>query len=482
MRQPLAVHGAGEDPLPHLARGDRAQLLEGAHRARSYCAETGRATVRVCPSQGETTRREARWQGTTQPALARRSRRRPARAIAAAAFGAAAPRASEEAGNVYVVHNLVSDQPGVADLQDTHLVNGWGLTRLATSPWWVADNGTGLSTLYNGDGSAAVARRDRPQRPDRRRRERAAPASSCTAAARRARPVPVRQRGRPDLRLEPDRPGRRLDHGDARRIRPRRDLQGPDARGRPPLRDRLPQRRGRRLRLVLQPGQRAGRLHRPAAADGYAPFGIQAIGNRIFVTFAKQDEDADDEVAGLGQGFVDMFDQDGNLLGHVGIHDRLNAPWGIALAPSTGFGKFSGDLLVGNFGDGRIIAFQPFGACRFEVSGVASTSNRPCFLDRRAAARRGRLPDLDRRAVGNRLRRRAGTASGPPTPSSSQPDRTTSRTGSSGPWPRGKGQRSSGAAQAAAPSERSRVQAAFNPPGTVRPMGSGSPRSSPLQR
>src|SRR5438309_708952 len=74
-------------------------------------------------------------------------------AIAAGAFGAAAPRASEEVGNVYVVHNLVSDQAGAADFQDTHLVNGWGLTRLPSSPWWVADNGTGLSTLYRGDGT-----------------------------------------------------------------------------------------------------------------------------------------------------------------------------------------------------------------------------------------------------------------------------------------------------------------------------------------
>ena len=97
--------------------------------------------------------------------------------------------------------------------------------------------------------------------------------------------------------------------------------------------------------------------------------------------FAKHYEDAEDEIASLGQGFVDMFDLDGKLLGHVAIHGRLNAPWGITRAPTTGFGKFSGDVLVGNFGDGRIMAFKAFSDCSFGVSGFPHMSNRPCFLD-----------------------------------------------------------------------------------------------------
>jgi len=88
----------------------------------------------------------------------------------------------------------------------------------------------------------------------------------------------------------------------------------------------------------------------------YAPFGIQAIGDRIFVAYAKQGK-GDDEAAGHGRGAVDVFDTAGNLLARVARHGRLNAPWGLAMAPAN-FGKFSGDLLVGNFGDGRISAFE----------------------------------------------------------------------------------------------------------------------------
>jgi uncharacterized protein (TIGR03118 family) len=100
-----------------------------------------------------------------------------------------------------------------------------------------------------------------------------------------------------------------------------------------------------------------GALVDPTIPDGYAPFGIQNLDGKIFVTYAKQDADAEDDVAGAGLGFVDMFDVDGSLLGRVVSRGALNAPWGLALAP-RGFGRFGGDLLVGNFGDGRINAYE----------------------------------------------------------------------------------------------------------------------------
>jgi uncharacterized protein (TIGR03118 family) len=90
----------------------------------------------------------------------------------------------------------------------------------------------------------------------------------------------------------------------------------------------------------------------------YAPFGIQAINGDIYVTYAKQEKGGDEEVHGQGLGFVDVFDPDGRLLRRVASRGALNAPWGLALAP-TSFGKFGGALLVGNFGDGTINAYGP---------------------------------------------------------------------------------------------------------------------------
>lgn len=90
---------------------------------------------------------------------------------------------------------------------------------------------------------------------------------------------------------------------------------------------------------------------------GFAPFGIQAIGGKIFVTYAKQDGDAEDDVPGAGQGFVDVFDLDGNLTQRFAANGPLNAPWGIAQAPGN-FGTYSNAILVGNFGDGTINAFN----------------------------------------------------------------------------------------------------------------------------
>src|SRR4029453_10146282 len=90
---------------------------------------------------------------------------------------------------------------------------------------------------------------------------------------------------------------------------------------------------------------------------GYAPFNVQTIGDRVFVAYAKQDASAEDEVAGQGTGFVGAYDRAATPLGRVAQHGQLNAPWGLALAPE-GFGRFGGDLLVGNFGDGQINAYE----------------------------------------------------------------------------------------------------------------------------
>jgi uncharacterized protein (TIGR03118 family) len=97
----------------------------------------------------------------------------------------------------------------------------------------------------------------------------------------------------------------------------------------------------------------------PMLPGGYAPFGLQAINGEIYVSYAKknQDPNINDEVQGHGFGYVNVFDPNGLFIKRVASAGKLNAPWGIALAPA-GFGRFSGRLLVGNFGDGKINAYD----------------------------------------------------------------------------------------------------------------------------
>jgi uncharacterized protein (TIGR03118 family) len=96
----------------------------------------------------------------------------------------------------------------------------------------------------------------------------------------------------------------------------------------------------------------------PKLQAGYAPFGIQNINGQIWVTYAQQDAPKHDPVNKPGHGFVDVFNTDGVLLTRFAQHGHLDSPWGLAMAPAT-FGQFANDILVGNFGDGVINAFDP---------------------------------------------------------------------------------------------------------------------------
>jgi uncharacterized protein (TIGR03118 family) len=96
----------------------------------------------------------------------------------------------------------------------------------------------------------------------------------------------------------------------------------------------------------------------PLVPSGFAPFGIHNIAGNLFVTFAKQNAQKHDDVAGPGNGFVDRFSPNGTLLQRFASEGRLNSPWAVTTAPST-FGAFGGDILVGNFGDGHINAYDP---------------------------------------------------------------------------------------------------------------------------
>ena len=287
-------------------------------------------------------------------------------------------QAAPESGNSYTVTPLVSDQPGVATFTDPNLVNAWGLAASSSSPWWVADNETSVSTLYNGNTGQ--------------------PQSLVVTVGMDSGPTGVVFNGGSGFVVSNG-----TQSGAARFI-----FDGEDGvlRGWSPGVDAT-------HALVAATGDPEAIFKGLAIADnklfaadfhnnevavfdsswnivdrftdtglpaGYAPFGIQAIAGNVFVTFAKQDADAEDEVAGQGLGFVDEFDTSGNLIARVAQHGQLNAPWGLALAPAE-FGRFSGDLLVGNFGDGQINAYELRPNGRFTHRGELRENGRPISID-----------------------------------------------------------------------------------------------------
>jgi uncharacterized protein (TIGR03118 family) len=261
----------------------------------------------------------------------------------------------------------VSDIPGVARITDPNLLNPWGLSAGPATPLWVADNGTGVSTLYSGavhggipmiaplvvsipggaptgtvfnptdgfivgHGPAHAAARFlfdseagqitgwNPQVPPATQ---AQPILTTPNAIYKGLALAVTHR-KGALLYAADFHGARIDvfdeHFDPAHLRP-------------------------------------GAFTDGALPAGFAPFNVQELGGLIYVAYAKQDADAEDEVAGAGLGYVDVFTPGGRLIKRLVSQGALNAPWGMAIAPA-GFGGLDGALLVGNFGDGAINAYD----------------------------------------------------------------------------------------------------------------------------
>jgi uncharacterized protein (TIGR03118 family) len=116
----------------------------------------------------------------------------------------------------------------------------------------------------------------------------------------------------------------------------------------------------------------------PRLPAGYGPFGIAEINGKLYVTFAKQDATLHDDVAGRGHGFVDVFTNNGAFVRRLVTRGALDSPWGLALAPA-GFGRFSGDLLVGNFGNGNINVYSP--ATGAHLGQLRRANGRPIVID-----------------------------------------------------------------------------------------------------
>ena len=297
--------------------------------------------------------------------------------VLGASLLAASPLAAAEQ-NSYTVTPLVSDQPGVAPHTDPNLVNAWGLTAGPTTPWWVSDNGTDKSTLYNGDGTA------RPLV--------VSVAGGPTGTTFNPTTGFVLPTGGKALFLFDSEDGIIRGWNGAQGttaivVKDRSDV-GAIYKGltvaNTPDGPRLYAADFHNARIDVLDGSFdlvPGGFVDSSLPAGYAPFNVQAIGDRIFVAYAKQDEDAEDEVAGQGLGFVDAYDLAGNLLGRVAQHGLLDAPWGLALAPPS-FGRFGGDLLVGNFGNGKINAYEELGNGHFEHRGeLRGADGMPLVID-----------------------------------------------------------------------------------------------------
>jgi uncharacterized protein (TIGR03118 family) len=285
------------------------------------------------------------------------------------------------AGRSYVQTNLVSDIPGLAAHTDPNLRNPWGTSVGPGSPIWASDNAAGVTTLYDGAGNARPLVVTIP----------AAPSSGQDALG-----TPT---GQAFNTFDPAATDFVISKGDAGPSGPAFFLfateDGTIAGWNPNVdpthavtavdRSTVTDGAGdvgavyKGLALVNTPtgkflyasNFRFGRVDvfdshfnlvnsftDPTLPDGFAPFGIHNIGGNLFVTFAKQDAAKHDDAARPGNGFVDEFAPNGNLLRRFVSRGKLDSPWAVTLAPPT-FGTFGGDILVGNFGDGRINAYDP---------------------------------------------------------------------------------------------------------------------------
>jgi uncharacterized protein (TIGR03118 family) len=325
----------------------------------------------------------------------------PASLIAICAFAGSVARADDgsDPPNRYVVTNLTSDIPGVTPNTDPVLQNAWGVAFTpGASPFWIADNATGCATLYDGTGlpqpqpTPLLVKIPLPSGD--------VPATACKHADPKNPPdptpaaptglvwnptstflVPNQSTTTPAIFIFDTEDGTisawaggltaaviAVDNSASSAVYKGLvfgtntkgvflfatnfnagtvDVFGPAPSG--------------SANGFYVPVTTDGGFIDPDIPTGFAPFGIQNINGDLFVTYAKQKlPDKHDDVAGPGNGFVDVFDTDGHLLRRFASRGPLNSPWGVARA-SFAFGRFSGDILVGNFGNGKINAFDSRG-------------------------------------------------------------------------------------------------------------------------
>lgn len=310
--------------------------------------------------------------------------------VAPPAFAAPVPLSDAQlgatpAGIRFSITNQVSDQPGVAPVTDPLLVNAWGLSQGPGTFLWVANNGSDTSTIYNPSTFAkAPLNVNVPGAP------------TGTTFVGIADAFKVGEAGKSGNTLF----AFATEGGQIEGWNPNVDLTnaviavdesgaGSEFKGLTlgtahnvqfPMLDAIPSASGPKtiptLSVTNQPLLFAADFGHgvvsaydtsfnkvmsftdSSIAPDYSPFNVQNLNGLLYVTFARKEPGAHDETAGPGLGFVDVFSPSGHLLRRLVSNGQLNAPWGLAIAPQS-FGKFAGALLVGNFGDGAINAYDP---------------------------------------------------------------------------------------------------------------------------
>lgn len=268
--------------------------------------------------------------------------------------------------NRYQQHNLVSDGALPADHTDPNLVNAWGIAFNPNGPVWVADNGTGVSTIYDGDGNKnpleVTIPDGKPTGIVFNGFDKEFVVSQGNASGT-SRFIFASENGFIDA-WAPNVPAllsiqafQVVDSSGSGAVYKGLALAG-NGTGHFLYASDFHNRKIDVFDKDFKPAKLDGSFDDPTIPQDFAPFGIQNLNGDIYVTYAKKKPGTDDDLAGPGNGFVNVFDANGNLIRRVASHGKLNSPWGLAIAPAN-FGKFSNHLLVGNFGNGRINAFDP---------------------------------------------------------------------------------------------------------------------------
>jgi len=277
-------------------------------------------------------------------------------------------------GQGFTQTDLVSNQTGKAPVTDANLTNAWGLARTGAGPWWVADNHSGVSTIYDGNGTPfPVGSPLVVTVPPPAASPPGAQSSPTGLVVNTTTDFVVTQGAAsgPALFIFATEDGtisgwnQTVNVGEAVLVVDDSD-EGAIYKG-----------------LALGSDAGSNRLYTtdfhggsvdaydgsfveiesstafidPGIPAGFAPFGVQNVNGQIYVTYAKQDDDKEDDVPGAGNGYVDIFQPNGTFVRRFASKGQLNSPWGIVQAPES-FGKFGGAILIGNFGDGHINAFD----------------------------------------------------------------------------------------------------------------------------